>query len=99
MATDPKTYKVVHNPAELRFEIQVGEDLAELLYQRDGDAIVFHHTFVPPALEGQGIGSQLAQAGLEYAKTNSLRVIPLCSFVESYIRRHPEYQSLAGYQK
>ena len=99
MTTSRKAFDVKHNFSEMRFEIQVGDDLAELFYQLDGNGIIFHHTFVPPALEGQGIGSQLAQAGLEYAKTKSLRVIPLCSFVESYIRRHPEYQSLAGYQK
>lgn len=94
MPNDPKTFEVHHNPTEMRFEIQVGSELAELLYQRDGDMIIFHHTFVPPALEGQGIGSQLAKTGLEYAKANSLRVVPVCSFVEAYIRRHPEYQPL-----
>lgn len=94
MATNRKNFEVKHNPAEMRFEIQEGDLLAELLYQLDGDLIVFHHTFVPPALEGQGIASQLAKAGLDYAKTNMLRVVPACSFVDAYIRRHPEYQPL-----
>lgn len=94
MTTDRKNYEVNHNPTEMRFEIQEGDLLAELLYQLDGDSIIFHHTFVPPALEGQGIGSQLAKAGLDYAKANMLRVVPVCSFVDAYIRRHPEYQTL-----
>lgn len=94
MTTERNVYNVHHNPNEMRFEIRVGNEIAELLYQMDGDMIIFHHTFVPPALEGQGIGSQLAKTGLEYAKTNSLRVVPVCSFVEAYIRRHPEYQPL-----
>jgi predicted GNAT family acetyltransferase len=65
-----------------------------LEYQIENDNILFTHTLVPEALEGQGIGSQLAKAGLEYAKQNLYRVVPLCPFVSGYIGRHPEYQSL-----
>jgi len=36
----------------------------------------------------------ITQAGLEYAKAKSLRVIPMCSYAASYIRRNPQYASL-----
>ncbi len=85
---------VRHNPEEDRFEIGSGPELAVLEYRRVGRTIVFTHTGVPPALEGRGLGSRLARAGLDDARENKLKVVPLCWFVRGYIERHPEYQDL-----
>jgi uncharacterized protein len=87
---------VVTNEREKRFEIVVEGQTAVLDYEREGDRIVFTHTGVPRPLEGRGIGTALAKAGLEFAKDNQLRVVPACSFIAVYIRRHPEYQSLVA---
>jgi uncharacterized protein len=94
MPIDPDSLEVHHNSQAERFEIQLGEHLAVLEYHLDGSDLFFTHTGVPPVLEGQGIGSRLARAGLEYAQEKDYRVIPLCSFVEAYILRHPEFQAL-----
>ena len=51
-------------------------------------------TYVPPELRGQGIASVVVKAGLEYAKENGYKIIPSCSYVETYIERHKEYMSL-----
>lgn len=69
-------------------------EVAELTYRMQDNAIVFQHTGVPSALEGRGIGSALAKAGLNYAQRQGMEVVPLCPFVRSYIERKPEYQSL-----
>jgi predicted GNAT family acetyltransferase len=93
MSSQPVT--VTHEPEKHRFVVQQDGETAELTY-RGGTAgqIVFTHTGVPTALEGRGIGSALAKTGLEYARANNLEVVPLCSFVRSYIERKPEYQAL-----
>jgi predicted GNAT family acetyltransferase len=85
---------VHHNEAANRFEVQQDGHLAELDYRRSGNQIIFTHTGVPAELEGRGIGSALARAGLEYAKEQGLAVVPLCPFVRGYIERKPEYQPL-----
>jgi len=85
---------VIHNPDRGRFEAQIDGHTAELTYHLNGDTIVFTHTGVPAALEGQGVGSALVKTGLEYAKENKLKVRALCWFVDGYIQRHPEYQEL-----
>jgi uncharacterized protein len=85
---------VEHNTAAGRFEIRQGELVAVLEYEIVGNEIAMFHTGVPPELEGRGLGSQLARAALEYARIRGLRVIPQCSFVHTYIARHPEYASL-----
>jgi len=84
----------VHNLEAMRFEIQKDEYLAVLEYQLGEGKIIFTHTGVPAALEGQGIGSRLARAGLEHARAEGLRVVPLCSFIAGYIHKHAEYQDL-----
>ncbi|OIN94430.1 MAG: hypothetical protein AUJ21_04810 [Anaerolineae bacterium CG1_02_58_13] len=86
--------QVIHIQENHRFEIRVDGLVAELTYSMRGDTITFLHTGVPSALEGQGLGSKLAKAGLDYARANGLKVRALCWFVNGYIQRHPEYQDL-----
>ncbi len=86
--------EVVHNEAQSRFEVNQDGHLAELDYRRVGDQLIFTHTGVPAALEGRGIASALAKAGLNYARDNGLAVVPICPFVKGYIERKPEYQAL-----
>jgi predicted GNAT family acetyltransferase len=86
--------QVQNNTAANRFEVELDGTLATIEYMLDGDTITFTHTKVPEALEGRGIASRMAHAALEYARTQYLKVVPICPFVASYIRRHQEYLSL-----
>jgi hypothetical protein len=65
-----------------------------LEYQQQEGRLVITHTGVPASLEGRGMGSSLARAGLDYARQKGLMVVPLCSFIAGYIRKHPEFQDL-----
>ncbi len=86
--------EIRHIPATRRFELYAENQVAILDYILEGDTITFTHTFVPAELEGRGIGSQLAHAGMEFAQEKSYRVLSTCWFVTGYIERHKEYQSL-----
>jgi predicted GNAT family acetyltransferase len=85
---------IVHNAEAHRFEARVDGALARCDYRRIGNVLQVHHTEVPVALEGRGIAGQLVRATLDYAKASGLRVAPYCSYVRSWMRRHPEYQTL-----
>jgi predicted GNAT family acetyltransferase len=85
---------VIHDEDGQRFFIAANGATAELAYRTAGNQIIFMHTGVPAELEGRGIGSALAKAGLEYAREHGMEVIPLCPFVRGYIERKPEYQAL-----
>jgi predicted GNAT family acetyltransferase len=52
------------------------------------------HTEVPTAIEGRGHAAQLVRAALDHARAHALKVKPACSYVRSYMRRHPETQDL-----
>lgn len=94
MTTPAEIPQVRRIPCSSRFEMLSEGHSAVLEYRLNGDTITFTHTGVPAALEGRGIGSQLAHAGLEYARENSFKVISACWFVTGYIDRHKEYQPL-----
>jgi predicted GNAT family acetyltransferase len=85
---------IVHNAGAHRFEAHVDGSLARCEYRRVGNVMQVHHTEVPAALEGRGIAGQLVRATLDHAKASGLRVAPYCSYVRSWMKRHPEYQDL-----
>ena len=83
------------NPAQQRYEITVDGDLAGFaVYYLEGERIVFVHTEVVLAYEGQGLGSRLARHALDDVRGRGLRVVPACPFFRRYIGTHPEYQDL-----
>jgi hypothetical protein len=85
---------VKHNPEAGRFEVEKDGSVAVLEYRLQPGRIVFTHTGVPAMLEGQGIGSRLARAGLDHARAQGWKVVPLCSFIAGYVQKHPEYREL-----
>ena len=86
---------VRHAPSEQRFCADVDGLTAYLTYrERDGRILDLDHTFVPPALRGGGIASQITAHALRFARQEGYRVMPSCPFVAAYIARHPEFQDL-----
>jgi predicted GNAT family acetyltransferase len=71
------------------------EILAEITYsiQVDGN-ILIEHTEVDDELRGQNIGLQLVQAVVDYARSQKLKLIPLCSFAKSVIDKKPEFRDV-----
>ena len=72
-----------------RFETVVGGQVAYLSYERRPDAMVFLHTEVPESLRGRGIAARLAKAALTSARAEGLRLVAVCPYVRTYLRRHP----------
>ena len=85
---------IENNESTHRWEARVGELVAFTSYRLNEDTIHFLKTRVPPELEGQGVASKLVKLALDDARAHQLTVVPICRFVTSYIRRHPEYQDL-----
>jgi len=86
--------KIEHNEDNKRFETQIEGVTAYISYQLKDHVINFDHTIVPAELGGRGIASSLVKHALAFARQNNLKVIASCSFVDSYINKHPEYQDL-----
>ena len=73
-----------------------GRALAFVAYRRTGDVLTLDHAEVPPAFEGQGVGSRLVKATLDDIRARGLKIIPRCGFVRAYMHSHPEFNDLLG---
>jgi predicted GNAT family acetyltransferase len=82
---------VIDNAAQSRYEILSDGELAGFaLYELNGDRITMYHTEIDPAFEGKGLGGQLAREALEDVRSRGLMLEPLCPFIASFIRHHPD---------
>ena len=77
-----------------------GEWIAELSYIKspDGKIITIDHTQVDEKLAGQGIGEQLVQAAVKYAREGGLKIKPLCPYARKVLERNSEYQDVLAEQ-
>jgi predicted GNAT family acetyltransferase len=84
---------VSDNVAARRFEAHVDGRLAGVAeYQLTDELVVFTHTEVEPAFEGQGIGSAIARYALDQLRAGGTRkALPVCPFIKGWIERHPDY--------
>lgn len=83
---------VADNAADRRFELTVDGELAGfVVYRHEDGKRVLVHTEVDPAFEGQGLGGKLAAGVLDQLRERGEQIIPVCPFISSYIRKHPEY--------
>ncbi|MBP9144220.1 MAG: N-acetyltransferase [Thermoanaerobaculia bacterium] len=89
-ATTGGTTGVRHAAAARRFEWAEEGETATLTYSLGGGSVVFLHTGTPLRIRGRGIAAKLVASGLAFAREHGLTVVPLCPYVASYIRRHPE---------
>ncbi|MDR6862208.1 GNAT family N-acetyltransferase [Phycicoccus sp. 3266] len=89
---------VKDNPDLGRFEAHVDGALAGFAaYRLSGGHIVFTHTEVDDAYEGQGVGGALARGALDQVRAAGEHdVVAMCPFIAAWIERHPDYQDLVA---
>lgn len=75
--------KIVWNEAKQRFETEDKKAYIEYLLRENNDGQVMDlvHTYVPSSKRGLGLASHLCIAAFNFAKSNSLSIIPSCSYV------------------
>lgn len=86
--------QVTDNPAEHRFEVRLGDDVAFAEYRLKPGQMVLPHTVVPPAFEGKGVASALARHAFGEARARGLTVAPTCRFMAGWVKKHPEAQDI-----
>ena len=74
---------------------QDGKILAEMVYNMAApDKMIIEHTEVSDELRGKNVGNQLVHHAVEFARTNHIKIIPLCPFTNSVFKRKPEYSDV-----
>lgn len=68
---------------------------AEMTYIWAGqDRIIIDHTEVGDELRGQGVGKSMVIMAVDYARSKSISVVPLCPFARSVFDKNPELKDV-----
>ena len=70
--------------------------LAEMTYSLSGqDTMIIDHTEVDESLKGKGVGNQLLNKAVEFARQNNLMILPICPFARSvFEKKHEEFKDV-----
>ena len=76
----------------------IGEEnneLAKITFVPTGESkIIIDHTYVSETARGQGLGEQLVERVVQYARENNKKIIPLCPFAKLQIEKNPSYSDI-----
>ena len=82
------------NVARSRFELGADGASGFIDYRRSGLTLFLNHAEVPAALAGHGVGTRLVTETLDLIRVRGERMVPVCPFIQVFIRRHPAYADL-----
>ncbi|WP_207423638.1 GNAT family N-acetyltransferase [Desertivirga brevis] len=85
---------LIDNKGAHNFELWVEGKKSFIDYKQRGDKVYILHTEVPEELEGKGVAAALVEKTLRYLDENQFRLVPLCSYTQLFLRRHPEWYKL-----
>lgn len=72
-----------------------GEWIAELTYIKSGDSeITIDHTEVDKKLTGEGIGEDLVNAAVAYARANGLKIKTTCSYAKKVLKANADFHDV-----
>ena len=75
--------------------VEDGKEAGKMTYTWAGDTkFIIDHTEVNPDFNGKGVGKKLVMAAVEYARTNNLKIIPLCPFAKSVFDKTPDIRDV-----
>lgn len=86
--------KIEHDVSGHCFELKLEGHRCVLDYLLHDKVMTITHTGVPSELGGRGLAAEITQFALDYARSQAWQVIPQCSYVAAYIKKHPEYEAL-----
>ncbi|WP_159611829.1 GNAT family N-acetyltransferase [Glutamicibacter sp. JC586] len=94
--------KVVHHGLRLdhdasrgRFSLWHGSTFIGFIgYHQEDDVVTIQHTIVNEEFGRRGYARALVTLVLDQFRSQGLKIIPECSYVQDYLRRYPEYNDM-----
>ena len=86
-------YTVEHEEAASKGAFYIdkaGQRVAEMTYSRtNATMIIIDHTDVDDSLRGEGVGRQLLNALVDWARSTGTKVLPLCPYAKAQFDKDP----------
>ncbi|WP_018612130.1 GNAT family N-acetyltransferase [Segetibacter koreensis] len=73
---------------------QNGEELAEMTYTIEKGKMVIDHTEVDESLRGKDVGFRLVEQGVEYARQEKLKILPICEFADKVLQSTDKFKDM-----
>ncbi|EOL43561.1 GNAT family N-acetyltransferase [Enterococcus caccae] len=71
------------------------QEIGEMTWSNAGDhMMIIDHTFVDPEYRGQKLAEKLVEKGVEKARREEKKIIPLCPFAKKEFDTKPEYEDV-----
>ncbi|MHB1686381.1 MAG: GNAT family N-acetyltransferase [Ignavibacteriaceae bacterium] len=87
--------EIIHDKDNQRFYVIVDGRESYLQYLKVEEKVLnYYKTYVPNELRGKGIAGKIVEAALNFARENDYKIIPSCSYVDTFIERHQNYNDL-----
>jgi uncharacterized protein len=85
---------LIKNDMTRQFELVVLDEKAFLEFEERDGKIFLTHAEVPAAFQGRGVGDALVEKTMQWLEDNRIPLVPMCPFVVTYLKRHPEWQRI-----
>lgn len=85
---------LINNESQQQYEFTVDGLLSFINYEIKDNLIYLTHTEVPEELEGKGIAADMVEKVFLDIEKRGLKLVPYCSYVGIYLKRHPEWNRL-----
>jgi len=86
--------ELIDNKAIHNFELFINGHRSFIDYKTKDNKIYLIHTEVPAELQCMGIAEALVEKTFNYIEENRQKLVPLCTYVQLFIKRHPEWNRL-----
>lgn len=91
-----KDIELKDNQTQHALELWVEGQRSFIGYEIEGDKIYLMHTEVPEEQSGQGIAADLVEKAFVYLEAKNLKVVPACSYVRAFLKRHPDWNRIVS---
>lgn len=90
------TNTMTDNQGKSRFELVEAGETAYADYRKENGVLTIKYVFAPEALRGTGAAGRLMEQVAAQARAENLKILPLCGYAGSWLRRHSEYGDLVA---
>ncbi len=89
-------HNIQDNPLKSRFEMPVDGHEAYADYKREGEVLTIRYVYAAEALRGTGAAGRLMEGIADLARTENLKIVPLCGYAAAWLRKHKEYSAFVA---
>jgi predicted GNAT family acetyltransferase len=94
MSDNPEPLEINHDADNQAFTAVVDGQTCVVDYQLRGNVMTITHTGVPSPVGGRGIAALLTRRAVKEAEDRGWKIVPACSYAETWFKRNPEYRHL-----